>query len=79
MDDEFSRVSPESIRLADEVLGRFDGEQADIAMPSLVVILTELISQVCSDRAEALTMVSGICDSVVESLKRCEELGPLSN
>jgi hypothetical protein len=79
MDDEYSMVKPESVDLAYEILNQFQGADAAVVFPALVVIVTELIAQTCTDRAEANVVALGIFESVAESLKHCEDLGPLSN
>ena len=79
MQDEYSMVKPKSVELAYEILNEFNGRDAEVVFPALVVILTELIAQTCVDRVEATGVALGIFDSVVESLKHSEELGPLSN
>lgn len=79
MQDDYSMVKPESVELAYEILNEFNGKDAVVVFPALVVIVTELIAQTCTDRAEAKLAAFGIFDSVVESLKHSEELGPLSN
>jgi hypothetical protein len=79
MDDEYSMVKPESVELAYEILNQFQGADAGVVFPALVVIVTELIAQTCTDRAEANIVALGIFESVAESLKHSEDLGPLAN
>jgi hypothetical protein len=79
MDDEYSMVRPESVELAYEILNEFNEADAEVVIPAMVVVLTELILQICPDRAGANTFAVSIFESVAETLKRCEELGPLSN
>jgi hypothetical protein len=80
MDDEFFMVKPESVELAYEILNQFEGAKVDIVIEALVVILTELILQICpNDRTEATAIAISICASVAENFKRTESLGPLAN
>jgi hypothetical protein len=80
MDDEFFVVNQKSVELAYEILNEFKGAKVDIVIEALVVILTELILQICpNDRTEATAIAISICASVAENLKRTESLGPLAN
>ena len=79
MKNEFLEIKPESIDLAYEILSEFGGEHAAVAISALVVVLTELTSQVCEDQEEARALVLSICDSVIENLKHREEIVRTSN
>ena len=79
MESEFTAVGAESVDLAHDILCEFNGSDAGIVIPAIVVVLTELIGQLSSDQEEAKILANAILESVCESLKGFDELGYSSN
>lgn len=64
MESEYVEADDSAIKLAFKALKKFDGQAADVALPAIIVLVSEIISQITSDRKEIAQIMLAITDSV---------------
>jgi hypothetical protein len=62
---EFTKVVDGAIEIANEALQAFDGLDALVVLPALVVLMTEIILQVAEDQKDASLLMSTLSESVL--------------
>jgi len=73
METDYERAHPESVLLAFRALEALDGHSADLVLPAIIVLVSEIVSQVSSDSREVAKIMQAITDSVFINCTQIEK------
>jgi len=73
MVSDYEKAHPNSVALAFKALEQFDGHPVEIALPALIVLVSEIVSQLTDDSREVEKIMQGIADSVFMNCAEIEK------
>jgi hypothetical protein len=72
MGSDFVVADEAAVDLANKALMLFDGYSAELALPALIVLVSEIVSQISTERKEVAMILLAITDSV---FMNCSQTG----